>query len=373
MNFTRRQIIKAAITLPWINTQLKAKDSLADLSGLMIAGCKDALGQPCVAMFRLDTLEYKLVMLKERCHDLVHHPFALNRYIVPARRPGNTLTMIDTDLGEILTSVSSAPDRHFYGHCSFTEDGKHLLTTENDFFKGKGIISIRDAETLKTIDEIDSFGIGPHDIALMPGGETAVVANGGILTHPDSGRRKLNIDEMTASLAYIDLTSFKLLGQYFLDDPKLSIRHIDVNSSGDVGIACQHQARYVSEAKDNALIGIHKNKALAPQLFALPSEITSKLNRYTADFCFAVHSNTAAITSPRGNLVVIVDTQTLLLKQTHTINEPSAVSLSRDRRYFVISTALGEIHFINAEFGTHIKALTITIPGLSWDNHMSVV
>ena len=46
---------------------------------------------------------------------------------------------------------------------------------------------------------------GPHEIRLLPQGDTLVVANGGIETHPDSGRSKLNLPTMRPNLAYITI------------------------------------------------------------------------------------------------------------------------------------------------------------------------
>ena len=39
---------------------------------------------------------------------------------------------------------------------------------------------------------------------LMPDGETFVVANGGIETHPDYGRAELNLETMDPSVAFVD-------------------------------------------------------------------------------------------------------------------------------------------------------------------------
>ena len=43
------------------------------------------------------------------------------------------------------------------------------------------------------------------------------------------------------------------------------------------------------------------------------------------------------------------------------------------RRYIVISTALGEIHFISVKNTTHLTTHTKLLPGLTWDNHMSII
>ncbi|HBM41824.1 MAG TPA: DUF1513 domain-containing protein, partial [Sulfitobacter sp.] len=62
----------------------------------------------------------------------------------------------------------------------------------------------------------------------LPGGDTLVVANGGIDTHPDSGRAKLNIPTMRPNLTYIN--DRRILEQIELphDMHRNSIRHLAV-------------------------------------------------------------------------------------------------------------------------------------------------
>ena len=81
--------------------------------------------------------------------------------------------------------ISAATGRHFYGHGCLSADKSVLFTTENDYDAVKGVIGIRDAKDFQSVGEYSSYGIGPHDIHLMPDGKTLVVANGGIQTHPD--------------------------------------------------------------------------------------------------------------------------------------------------------------------------------------------
>ncbi len=373
MSISRRSLLKTAISIPFLSSSLLACQAKSDSLGLMLAACADQTDQNYIALLRLETLEYKLIPLTERGHAFACHPHILNQAIIVARRPGRSLTLVDIDVGKVITRISSKPNRHFYGHCSYSPDGQYLLTTENDYENGYGVVSIRDSQNLVMIDEIPSFGIGPHDLQLMPDHETIVVANGGILTHPDTGRRKLNLNEMKPSLAYIDLADGGLIDQYYLADPKLSIRHIDVNHLGDVGIATQDQAEYQSDANQTSLIAIHKNKDRQPDLIPLPKEITLTLNQYTADFCFEPNHDTALVSSPRGNRILIFDTKNQTLKEYYHVNQPSAVALSRDKNYYVVSTANGEIIFIDTKTSTIKTEMIQFIDGLRWDNHMTVV
>ena len=59
----------------------------------------------------------------------------------------------------------------------------------------------------RSCSEIDTHGIDPHEVAWLPDGRTLLVANGGIMTHPRTFRRKLNIPTMDPSLCAIDSAS----------------------------------------------------------------------------------------------------------------------------------------------------------------------
>jgi hypothetical protein len=54
------------------------------------------------------------------------------------------------------------------------------------------VLGVRDAtDGYRQIGELASFGVGPHELVLMPDGATLAVANGGIRTHPGRDRAKL--------------------------------------------------------------------------------------------------------------------------------------------------------------------------------------
>ena len=90
--------------------------------------------------------------------------------------------------------------------------------------------------------EFPSGGVGPHDIKLMPGGKLMAVANGGIETHPDTGRVKLNIPSMRPNLGFVALDG-RIQETAELDRSlhKNSIRHLAVGDDGTVAVAMQWQ------------------------------------------------------------------------------------------------------------------------------------
>jgi hypothetical protein len=62
------------------------------------------------------------------------------------------------------------------------------------FRKGEGVIGVWDVDNnYRRGNKFKSCGIGPHELIMPDDGRTLAVANGGMLTHPDTGLRKLNI------------------------------------------------------------------------------------------------------------------------------------------------------------------------------------
>src|ERR671923_1401289 len=126
--------------------------------------------------------------LPERGHGVAFRPGA-DEGVVFARRPGRFAVTFDPVAGIALRRLDAASGRHFYGHGAFSPDGRYLFTSENDYEGGRGVLGVRDAtDGYRQIGEMASFGVGPHEVVLMPDGVTLAVANGGIRTHPDRDR-----------------------------------------------------------------------------------------------------------------------------------------------------------------------------------------
>ena len=78
---------------------------------------------------------------------------------------------------------------------------------------------------------------------LLSDGETLVVANGGLATHPDLNRAKRNLPTMAPSLCTIDRRDGALLQELRLDPAlhQLSIRHLAVGPADTVALAMQYE------------------------------------------------------------------------------------------------------------------------------------
>ena len=255
------------------------------------------------ALFGLDAdgAEVFSVPLAGRGHAAAAHPKRAEA-VAFGRRPSTFAVVVNCLDGSILAMLKAPDGRHFYGHGVFDREGDRLYTTENDFGRGTGVIGIWDATAgYQRIAEVPSGGTGPHEIIRLPKSDVFVVANGGIDTHPETGREKLNLPTMRSNLCYLD-DAGEVLERWQLPetDQLSSIRHIAAAPTGLVAFACQWQG---DARKHPPLQGTHE-RGSAPDLRQGPSGVTH-LNGYAGSVSFSGDSTRFAVTYPRANLLAV--------------------------------------------------------------------
>lgn len=141
-----------------------------------------------------------------------------------SRRPGDWLLRIRLDGTHQWHWIEE--DRAFNGHVIASSDGQHLYTTETDLADSQGLIGVRTVHTLEKLAEWRTGGMDPHQLLLDHDG-SLMVANGGIPTQPETGRRKLKLTQMDSSIARLQpQDSGAIAGQWRLQDARLSMRHL---------------------------------------------------------------------------------------------------------------------------------------------------
>ncbi len=189
--------------------------------------------------------------------------------VAVARRPGDWMLRWTPGQAEAQWCWS-APDRRFCGHVIQTPDG--LLTTETDLENNQGLLVLRDTPSLETVAEWPTHGIDPH-MVLADSDGSLLVANGGVPTLPETGRVKLARAGMDSSLVRLQPGSGSLIGQWRLDDPRLSIRHLARHADGTVGISLQAEHDDTRARQQAPLLALFDGKQLrtstqAPQPLA---------------------------------------------------------------------------------------------------------
>lgn len=304
-----------------------------------------------------------------RGHGISQHPLQPSQVIMYARRPGKQALVTDILQQKVVKKFSVAENRFFYGHGCFSLDGKTLFTTEGDVRTGEGKIGIRDAISYQQIGEFSTHGVGPHDIRMMPDGKTLVVANGGILTRPETGRKKLNLPDMVSSLTYIDAVSGQKVDEFRVAEPKASIRHIDIAKDGTVAIAMQVQRSAMSSEQLVPLGAIQKiGKDI--QLLAEPNRLIRGMNDYMGSVVINDKMRMAGFTSPRGDLVGFWDIDSYEFKGHYQFHDVCGIATNHDQTAFVLSNSLGSVRTLDAKSLLEIKSERMSFPSSPWDNHM---
>lgn len=194
------------------------------------------------AWFRAGRLDSPAAALElpARGHDIAWHPAADGSAVVAARRPGSFLVRWHVASGTELARFETDDESRFEGHLAFRPDGRVLYATETDLISGDGRVGVFDALSLERLEAWPCGGTGPHAVKWMADGRLAV-ANGGILTLPETGRIKRNITSMDPSLSFIDPQDGRLLTQHRPPDSFMSVRHIAQTRGGHIAVSLQNE------------------------------------------------------------------------------------------------------------------------------------
>ncbi|RCW72903.1 DUF1513 domain-containing protein [Pseudorhodoferax soli] len=208
-----------------------------------------------------------------------------------ARRPGDWLLRWKPGEDEPQTAWIE-PDRAFNGHVIASRDGQRLYTTETDLETGAGLIGVRDATTLEKLAEWPTRGMDPHELLLDADG-SLIVANGGIPTLPETGRLKIGLERMDASLVRLDTGDGAVRGQWRLPDPRLSLRHIAWGGQGGrlLGIALQAEHSDPAAKRAAPLLALFDGQSLR----AVPAP--QPLGGYGGDIAWA--NGAFAVSTPK--------------------------------------------------------------------------
>ncbi|MCB1476320.1 MAG: DUF1513 domain-containing protein [Rhodobiaceae bacterium] len=314
-----------------------AAAALDDADMLFASACRFEEGDYGAVIFSERGEIIRQVRLPDRGHDVVFDR-AGRRAVAFARRPGNFALCFSADSRETPVAFASKAGRHFYGHGAFSGDGRLLYATENDFSQARGVIGIYDATGgFNRVGEFDSHGVGPHELLMMPDGHTLAICNGGIETHPDYGRAKLNIDRMKPSLVFIDSRDGRLIESHELptDLHQLSIRHMQVRPDGCIFFGGQYEG---PEIDMPPLIG----RAVMGErfeLFDIADDDRRPFRNYIGSVAVSRDGSRFAVSSPRGNIVAVLDAASGRILERWPLHD--GCGLAADRNGFMATSGDG--------------------------------
>ncbi len=367
---TRRTLLKAALlgmTTPiaGMTRAFAAQDRRSTATPQLIGCALRGRDQYQVVVADSHGLPIRQLPLPERGHGVAINP-KRGHAVAFARRPGSYLMAFDYHNGQTIVLKKANSNRHYYGHGVYSNDGNWLFATEGERATSRGIIGVYDvAEGYKKVDELTGFGIGPHEVIIMPD-DTLVIGVGGV--HTD-GRTPLNLDSMRPSLTYISRQG-ELLDQHMLADHKLSIRHLA--HDGENTVLCGQQ--YRGDPDDYpSLLAIHTQGEEMVALHAEPEQ-WARFNHYIASI--AASDKWILATSPRGNCYGIWSKQSGELVELSPL--PDASGVVAKGGVFSVSSGSGSVITLpqNDQLQHHqsqIRDKKSVYTAIQWDNHWSAI
>lgn len=344
---------------------LASQASWADVGGpAFLSAAKAGDGYRLYGLDRAGAAVFS-VPLPGRGHAAAAHPDAAE-VVAFARRPGTFAQVIDAASGAVRAEMHSPSGRHFMGHGVFSADGRMLFTPENDFEHGVGVIGVWDrARGYVRVGEFASHGVGPHDMLRLPGTDRYVIANGGIDTHPESGRSALNLPTMRANLALVEADGTLLELTQLEPGLRLnSIRHMAVRADGTVGFAMQWQGNPTDHPP---LVGVYQpGTGMAPVLGRAPDDLHHRMRGYAGSIAFSPDGRLVAISSPRGGMIHVFDAATGAF--AWHLDEEDVCGLNTTARGFLATAGTGRmVRFTGPE------AQVLRVADVAWDNHLVAV
>jgi uncharacterized protein len=300
------------------------------------------------------------IALPARAHQLLALPNAQHgstQVLVLARRPGEYLLRMDPQNNKALQWLTMEDDRYLGGHAVLSREGRTFFTTETDGDSGQGLIAERELNTLKKLREFPSGGIGPHALLQEPSG-TLLVANGGILNLPETGRRKLNLGRMDSNLTRLDLQSGQVLAKYRLQDPFLSMRHLALAPDGTVGVALQAEHSDLQDCQRAPVLALLKEDNLQSVTWKTEQPVAD-WDGYTGDICYAQAQ--FWVSAPRAGWLLRLNSD---LELIFTQALPKVCPLATNGQHLVAGGQQSAVHYFSADANPALHPVFT-----SWDNH----
>lgn len=342
--------------------------SLTRREGTLLSAFEDAAGDQYVGGLMLATASVFGARVPVRAHGCAAHPDDPNRVLFFARRPGTQAFELDLASKRVTLAFETRAGQHLSGHGVFSSRGDILFTPEQDYEHVRGVISVRDARDYSVIDELDTRGIDPHELAWLPGQRKLLVANGGILTHPRSYRRKLNIETMDPSLCVLDSANGECLEQWRLPEHLLSIRHLSVANDGVAAVGLQYEG---PRAHAPSVVALYRPAQGITQLDC-PPDALARLNGYVASVCVSEGDDLIAASCPYGEGVACWSKRSGEFRGIVSASEAYGLSRGGDGSIYASRRDGTAFEIGKTRLRSHFLKIASAKP-IRWDDHWVAV
>jgi hypothetical protein len=306
--------------------------------------------------------------LPGRGHAIIRAP--QGRALFVSRRPGLYAAVVDPRDPSVPAQVMPPAEACvFSGHAAISPAGR-LVTSEfrTDSLQARAVP--RDLATGKPMGAWDLPGIEPHDMVFARGGETLVVAIGGLVKDGGVAGPAFNPDGVDSSVVEVDPSSGRVVKRHKLgaEHASLSLRHLALSPDGRrVAVAMQDQ----DLAERRPLVGlIEVGRGL--NLLQMPDPQVCDFRGYLGSIGFDPSGRFIAATSPRGGAVGLWSSADGRWLGGVRISDVCGLAQGRGPGELWASSGLGEIVALNASDGG-LQIVRRWSGDLGYDNHLLMV
>ncbi len=334
--------------------------------GCFISAANTATGDHRVLIADVQGKVVHSLEVAERCHAGCLRP-ASDEVAFFSRRPGRQLNIIDAKQGRLVQVVTSEPGEHFYGHGAFSPEGDLLYATAHRYEESEGVLNVYAADqSYRLTGQIQLGVMDPHEVRLHPNGRDLVVAAGGIQTHPDYGRIKLNLDRMQPALLVVDRLTGKVTQRHQPSHHQLSMHHLDISPEGIVVAGYQFEGAEWKRPNLIAWLDVEKQRF---EEIRLPDADQQVLRNYIASVAMDAVTGVVAVTAPRGNRVVLLDYRRRRYLHSIELDDVSGV-LPLPEGGFICTSGMGGVYRLTP--GSQ-ELQQVRSDSIRWDNHLTQV
>jgi hypothetical protein len=366
---TRREVLAWLATL--VATPVTGQCTAAPGGMLYLGAHNDVAGRPYASGFDATGAPRFDLGLSGRGHAFAVHP-RRPEAVLFARRPGRHAVVIDLARGRAVGTIEAASGRHFCGHGVYTGDGRLLCATEEIGDEGRGLVGCYlPDEGYRRVGEFSSRGVGPHEVAVLGDGRTLVVANGGLVTHPDAPGVKLGRDRMHPTLALLDARDGRCLAEGELPEPlwRLSLRHLAIGRGDLIAVAAQDEG---DPGDLLPLVAVWRGRAgLVP--FDAGTPVTSRMRGYCGGAAVDTTGTVLGVSCPRGGLTVFWDLETFRVAGTVDMPDGCGLAPAGVPGGFLLTSGRGGAVYVDLRHERTTPVPSSFVSGARWDNHLTLV
>jgi hypothetical protein len=247
--------------------------------------------------------------------------------LVLFEKHGPGACVVDLRQGVVVQTLEAGPGHEFYGHGAFSRDGSLLYCTETDVTDGhRGVLAVRDGRDFRRLGELPSYGIAPHDCALVGDGDVLVVCNGGA---------PMGSDEHAPNVAFVDLRSEALLESVRPTSPRINTGHLAVGPGGELAVVSAPRDG-LSPIDEIGGVSLRGATGLLRTAEA-PPEVVGQLRGETLSVAIHEPTRTVVATTPLAHYLTFWDLDTGRLKSSLRVPDPRGVAVSLDGSAFIVN------------------------------------